>query len=517
MREIHVIDARTGIAAEKLRVAAYCRVSSDSDDQLNSFLAQVRHYTAYIGQNPEWELADVYADEGLTGTRMDKRDEFNRLMADCRKGKVDLILVKSVSRFARNTMECLKTVRMLRELGVVIHFENEAIRTDRLTSEMMLAIPGTLAQEDSISISQNLRWSYQKRMSAGVFNSCCAAFGYTLINGKLEINEEEAAIVRQIFQWFLLGIGKQRIARMLNEGGAGKRYGYPVWYSMTVDYILNNERYMGDCLLQKSYMSDTLPFRKVRNRGEKTQYYVENSNPPIVNREIFLAVRTLLESRKREYHPKGNWPLTKKVICPVCGHHYRRIVSNDVVYWLCSYGASGKSDCSDRRVSEGLLYETISRLAGKLRCHAKEILTPMLEQLEEWQKKSSGHMPKIHEIDLQTAELQKQKLVLARLKSKGYLDAAEYTRQNGEIQIQIDKLRRQRTKLLCSEDDQWLLELKATCCLIASDQPLDVETVLECVVNTMTIEDDGMLTVRLLGGLTLRESLSPTEMRYRAS
>lgn len=141
----------------------------------------------------------------------------------------------------------------------------------------------------------------------------------------------------------------------------------------------------------------------------------------------------------------------------------------------------------------------------------------MLEQLEEWQKKSSGHMPKIHEIDLQTAELQKQKLVLARLKSKGYLDAAEYTRQNGEIQIQIDKLRRQRTKLLCSEDDQWLLELKATCCLIASDQPLDVETVLECVVNTMTIEDDGMLTVRLLGGLTLRESLSPTEMRYRAS
>lgn len=217
MREIHVIDARIGTTAEKLRVAAYCRVSSDSDDQLNSFLAQVRHYATYIGQNPEWELTDIYADEGLTGTRMDKRDEFNRLIDDCRKGKVDLILVKSVSRFARNTMECLKTVRMLRELGVVIHFENEAIRTDRLTSEMMLAIPGTLAQEDSISISQNLRWSYQKRMSAGVFNSCRAAFGYTLINGKLEINEEEAAIVRQIFQWFLLGIGKQRIARMLNE------------------------------------------------------------------------------------------------------------------------------------------------------------------------------------------------------------------------------------------------------------------------------------------------------------
>ena len=169
MREIHVIDARAGTTAEKLRVAAYCRVSSDSDDQLNSFLAQVRHYTAYIGQNPEWELADVYADEGLTGTRMDKRDEFNRLMADCRKGQIDLILVKSTSRFARNTMEFLEALRELRQLGVTVWFENENMRTDKLANETMLALSGVRAQQESISISQNQRWSCQKRMQNGTF------------------------------------------------------------------------------------------------------------------------------------------------------------------------------------------------------------------------------------------------------------------------------------------------------------------------------------------------------------
>ena len=143
MREIHVIDARAGTTAEKLRVAAYCRVSSDSDDQLNSFLAQVRHYTAYIGQNPEWELADVYADEGLTGTRMDKRDEFNRLMADCRKGQIDLILVKSTSRFARNTMEFLEALRELRQLGVTVWFENENMRTDKLPMRLCWPCPAS--------------------------------------------------------------------------------------------------------------------------------------------------------------------------------------------------------------------------------------------------------------------------------------------------------------------------------------------------------------------------------------
>lgn len=517
MREIHVIDARTGTSAEKLRVAAYCRVSSDSDDQLNSFLAQVRHYTTYIGQNPEWKLADIYADEGLTGTRMDKRDEFNRLMADCRKGIIDRILVKSVSRFARNTMECLKTIRMLRELGVIVHFENEDIRTDRLTSEMMLAIPGTLAQEDSISISQNLRWSYQWRMSAGVFNSCRAALGYSLVEGKLMVREEEAIIVRQIFQWYLAGIGKQRIARMLNESGLGKRYNYPIWYSMTVDYILNNERYMGDCLLQKSYMSDTLPFHKVKNRGEKTLYYVEHSNPPLVSREAFQAARALRDSRAREYRPKEERPLTKKLRCPVCGHHYRRIVSNGIVYWLCSYGASGESPCSNQRVPEEAVYEAVIRIVDKLRANYKQILAPILEQLEEWRVKSSGHVPKIYEIDRQVAELQEQKLVLARLKSKGYLDAAEYTEQAGELQKQINRLRLERSKWRHSEDEQWLSDLKIMCAMIKSPQPLDIGTILASIVDTMTMNTAKQLTVRLMGGLTLCEDIYPAEKRCKAS
>ena len=251
MREIHVIDARAGTTAEKLRVAAYCRVSSDSDDQLNSFLAQVRHYTAYIGQNPEWELADVYADEGLTGTRMDKRDEFNRLMADCRKGQIDLILVKSTSRFARNTMEFLEALRELRQLGVTVWFENENMRTDKLANETMLALSGVRAQQESISISQNQRWSCQKRMQNGTFLPSSAPYGYRIIGGKFVIVEEEARIVRLIFDWYLSGMGKKAITDRLNATQAIKLNGFDKWYIHSVSYILCNDRYAGNALLQK--------------------------------------------------------------------------------------------------------------------------------------------------------------------------------------------------------------------------------------------------------------------------
>ena len=238
MREIHVIDARAGTTAEKLRVAAYCRVSSDSDDQLNSFLAQVRHYTAYIGQNPEWELADVYADEGLTGTRMDKRDEFNRLMADCRKGQIDLILVKSTSRFARNTMEFLEALRELRQLGVTVWFENENMRTDKLANETMLALSGVRAQQESISISQNQRWSCQKRMQNGTFLPSSAPYGYRIIGGKFVIVEEEARIVRLIFDWYLSGMGKKAITDRLNATQAIKLNGFDKWYIHSVSSVM---------------------------------------------------------------------------------------------------------------------------------------------------------------------------------------------------------------------------------------------------------------------------------------
>ena len=205
---------------EALRVAAYCRVSSDSSDQLHSYATQIKAYTEQIGAHTDWELVDVYADEGLTGTRMDKREDFQRLLADCRKGKVDRVLCKSISRFARNTKDCLAALRELSALGVTVYFEKENIDTGTLTSELMVSVSGALAQQESISISQNQRMSYKRRMERGEFITCKAPFGYRLVEGKeLEIIPEEAERVRWIFASYLSGKSLEWIAeQMENEG-----------------------------------------------------------------------------------------------------------------------------------------------------------------------------------------------------------------------------------------------------------------------------------------------------------
>ena len=227
-----------------IRVAAYCRVSSDSTEQKESFAAQVEYYTGLIGGNPFWTLADIYADEGVTGTSMRKRDDFNRMIADCRRGKIDRIITKSVSRFARNTVECLDTVRKLSKIGVSVLFEKEQIDTSKMSSEFLLALAGVQAQDESVSISGNMRWSYEKRMKEGDFIGCKSPIGYSLIKGSLIINESEAEIVRMIYDMFLSGVSKPRIVQYLNEHSVPHR-NTRIWNTASLNYILNNERYVG--------------------------------------------------------------------------------------------------------------------------------------------------------------------------------------------------------------------------------------------------------------------------------
>lgn len=237
---------------EIIRLAAYCRVSSDSEDQHHSFATQIRYYTEYTQRNPQYRLVDIYADEGITGTCMEKRDDFHRLLRDCKSGLVDRIIVKSVSRFARNTEELLSALRMLSELGVSVYFEEQGIDTAIMNSEMIVTFPGMAAQQESMNISRNMRWSYRKRMESGDFNCCAPAYGFNLVNGRLEINEAEAVVVRRIFSLYLQGFGRQAIANMLNADGVRRRYNHKKWYEFTIEYILNNERYIGDALLQKT-------------------------------------------------------------------------------------------------------------------------------------------------------------------------------------------------------------------------------------------------------------------------
>ena len=240
---------------EALRVAAYCRVSSDSSDQLHSYATQIKAYTEQIGAHADWELVDVYADEGLTGTRMDKREDFQRLLADCRKGKVDRVLCKSISRFARNTKDCLAALRELSALGVTVYFEKENIDTGTLTSELMVSVSGALAQQESISISQNQRMSYKRRMERGEFITCKAPFGYRLVEGKeLEIIPEEAERVRWIFASYLSGKSLEWIAEQMEKAGIPTPDNAPYWQKTSILYILTNEKYIGDSLNQK-YLS----------------------------------------------------------------------------------------------------------------------------------------------------------------------------------------------------------------------------------------------------------------------
>ena len=225
---------------EVIRLAAYCRVSSKSADQLHSFAAQIRYYKDYERKNPQYKLVDVYADEGLSGTDMKKRDEQNRLIRDCKLGKIDRVITKSVSRFARNTQELLVALRTLKELGVSIYFEEQGIDSDKMNMEMLVTFPGMAAQQESVNISDHLRRSYQMRMESGEFNCCAPAYGYDLIDGQLVVKEDEAAVIRRIFDLYLQGVGKQNIANILNAEGVPRRYAQKKWYHNTINYVINN-------------------------------------------------------------------------------------------------------------------------------------------------------------------------------------------------------------------------------------------------------------------------------------
>ena len=276
----------------KLRVAAYARVSSRSEDQLNSFAAQNAHYTELITANPEWEFVDVYADKGITGTSAEKRDDFQRLLADCRRDRVDKTLVKSSSRFARNAKECLKAIRELKALGVGVCFEEQGIDISKLAGEFLTAIFAMMDQKESENISDNLRWSIDMRMRTGKYNTCFAPFGYQLVGGKLELIPEQAPIIRYIYDAYLAGKTAEDIAATLNLFSDDRP-----WKPQRIDYILTNERYSGNALLRKRYATDTIPRKVKRNRGERPMCFVAGINEAVGSQEIFDKAQELRKKR----------------------------------------------------------------------------------------------------------------------------------------------------------------------------------------------------------------------------
>ena len=362
---------------KRKRVAAYARVSSGKDAMLHSLAAQVSYYSELIQRNPEWEYAGVYADENLSGTK-EARPEFQRMLRDCRDGKIDRILCKSTSRFARNTVTLLETARELKGLGISVSFEKENIDTMSGDGELMLTILASLAQEESRSVSENCKWRVRKKFEQGIPTGL-RMYGYDVRNGNFTIVPEEAAIVQRIFRMYLDGMGSERIMRVLNAEGISAPEG-GLWNAGTIMMMLRNEKYAGDLLLQKSYVNNHVEKKQLPNRGELPQYFVAEDHAPIIDRETFDAVQAEIAGRRELHTAKAadavkrpDMPLGDRIICGICGKKYRRKITRQgtpyaAPVWICAtFNYRGKAFCASKQIPEQTLMDLIAAALGESR------------------------------------------------------------------------------------------------------------------------------------------------------
>ena len=380
-----------------LRVAAYCRVSSEEDKQLNSFENQVAYYTEYINSNPNYTLAGIYADEGISGTNTRKREEFNRMIDDCKAGLIDLVITKSISRFARNTQDCLNYSRMLKDLGIGIIFEKENVSTLEATGELLFTILASLAQDESRSISENVKWGKQALFAKGRWSMDYERFyGYDRDeNGELVINPEQGKVVKWMFESFISGTNADVIKKILNEEAIPTALGAKQWSVSTIKQILRNEKHAGDVYIQKWYTPDFLSHRIQRNEGQLPMYYIKDDHEAIVDRELWEAVQLELDRRDafmEEHHMStlGQYtdirPFSHKVICGCCGHTYsRRTLRRSwgkIISWECGqrYIEKGTRHC----VESDVIYE--SELFDGFITAWNKILSRRKTNLRKWER-----------------------------------------------------------------------------------------------------------------------------------
>ncbi len=495
-----------------LRVAAYCRVSSDSTDQLHSYASQIRKYTEEIGQHADWKLVDIYADEAVSGTKTDKREDFNRLLADCRKGKIDRVLVKSISRFSRNTKDCLAALRELMRLGVTVQFEKENIDTGTLTTELMVSVSGSLAQQESISISQNIRQGYRRRMERGEFITNKPPYGYRNAGeGRLEIVPEEAEVIRWVFESYLSGCSPARIAAEMNRRGVKKKYGQSIWRKQAVVDWLTNEKYMGDTLCQKTFKTG-FPFTAVKNHGELDQYYIENCVPPIISREMFKKVQERLKQRKVRMSEPVKFPLSRKIVCGHCGAtFYRNTSQSNPIVWLCSKHKDSRGDCPVKPIWERDVYTAFIRMYNKLRLHEGIILQPALWQMEALEAAVQRENPAMLEVNRAIAQATEQNYKISRLRSKGLLDADACAAKVAALDAQLTQLRIKRRRLQKNDD---INEAAEALCQTVDTLHQGPERLVEFdaelfadLVEQIVVDPGHGLRFRLKGGFEVTERL----------
>lgn len=365
MAKISRIEPKIPALKKRAKVAAYARVSMETDRLAHSLSAQVSYYNGLIQSNPEWEYAGVYADFGISGTGA-ARSEFLRLIADCEAGKVDIVLTKSISRFARNTVDLLSTVRHLKEIGVEVQFEKERIHSFSGDGELMLSILASFAQEESRSISENSKWGIRKRYQSGeigVKNK--RVFGYSHDGENYEVVPEEAEAVRLIFERFTSGVPLGEIKSELEAMGIKSWRGYGLSYTH-LNYILRNEIYIGDRRYQKCFIEDPIQKNKIKNQGQLPQYYVENDHMAIISREVFNKAQEEISRRAALVNP--TYPFTGKIKCGICGRHYTRrsatVKGREYVSWFCRAKKEKGITCRSRNYSEEQLQKICASFMG---------------------------------------------------------------------------------------------------------------------------------------------------------
>ena len=420
----------------KKRVAAYCRVSTDSEEQLNSYEAQKSYYTQKIEESPDWEMAGIYADEGISGTSMKKRTEFKKMITACKRGRIDLIITKSLSRFARNTVDCLETVRLLKANGIGVYFEKENINTLTESSEFLITLFSGFAQAESESLSKNVAWGWRKSAEAGnVYFQYKRMLGYRKgADGQPEIVPEEAEIIRRIYRRYLAGCSLGQIKQELEQDNIPTAQKVERWSSAVIHNILTNEKYMGDALLQKTYITDCITKKVKKNMGERPMYYVENNHPAIISREMFNQVQKEMTRRssKRKVLQKsgktelgkysGKYALTELLVCGECGSPYKRVTwarnGKKRIVWRCvSRLEFGTKYCHNSpTLDEGALHHAILTAMNEYTAIRQEVCPDVLAMVEEAKRAMSQAGAKLLELKKRMdAVSQEQSDVLDRL------------------------------------------------------------------------------------------------------
>ncbi len=514
-----------------LRVAAYCRVSTDDEDQLNSYNAQVAYYREKIMQNPQWRFVDIYADEGITDTLARKREDFMRMIRDCEKGKIDLILTKSVSRFARNVVDSLSYIRKLKAMGIGVFFEEQNINSLTEESETYIGIYSVIAQSESENISANVTWGIRKRMQNGTYACSFGILGYrrSKETGEPYIVPEEAEIVRKIFQLYLDGASCMQIKAYLEKNGVKTRRGKDKWGTDIIGRMLQNEKYVGDILYQKTYRTDPISKKAVINRGEKERYLVSNNHPAIIDRDTFTRVQAEMARRSsiRKTSDKtttelgkysGKYALSEILVCGECGSPYKRKTWSEKgaekrIYWRClSRIEHGNKYCKNSKgVEEQRLHAAICKALQQGIEESRAVFSLIEANLA---YAVSGEETSFDAFSLEQHISQKQAEAsdLVKLSMRSGANAEKYESEIAKIYAEIKTLREQlkQAKKLMQKASQTNNEIARISAWLKDRDTAFAEyddVVVRRLVETITVNSNSTITVTLKGGVVITENL----------